>query len=77
MFLNNEDMFILSQMRACFDCGLDVSDATKLDFINIVNKLEEQKDKRNKYASKYVNSKRKEDKTYAQSYERKNKMLGL
>lgn len=77
MFLNNEDMFVLSLVRSCFDCGSDVSDAIKLDFIKIVNKLEEQKNKKNKYVSKYVNSRRKEDKTYAQSYNRKNKMLGL
>lgn len=77
MFLNNEDMFVLSLMRSCFDCGVDLSEDTKLSFIKIVNKLEEQKDKRNNLAKKYINNKRKEDKTYAQSYERKNKMLGL
>ena len=77
MFLNNEDMFVLSLVRSCFDCGVDLSEDTKLSFIEVVNKLEEQKNKRRKYASKYVNSRRKEDKTYAQSYNRKNKMLGL
>lgn len=78
MYVSNEDMLVLNTICSNLElenCVIVDEDIVKLR--KIVDKLEAQRKKKTNYASKYISDKRKEDKTYAQSYETKNKMLGL
>lgn len=78
MFLSVDDMFVLHQLCANLksdDCVVSQESIDK--FEEILNKLDKQKSRRNEMAKDYVKTKRKTDKTYAQSYERKNKILGI
>lgn len=78
MFLNNDDMYLLNKIASVLkiDNGR-VSKTSVEEFIELVEKLEEQKAKRNNLTKNYIKSKRKENKTYAHSVEEVNKMLGL
>lgn len=78
MFLSNNDMYLLNEIASVLqiDNGSVPKDNVE-QFIKLINKLEEQKAKRNNLAKNYIKSKRKQDKTYGQTYERKNKILGI
>lgn len=78
MFLSNDDMYLLNEIASVLqiDNG-SVSKDNVEQFVKLVKKLEAQKTKRNNNAKNYISEKRKQDKTYGQSYERKNKILGL
>jgi hypothetical protein len=78
VFLSNNDMYLLNEIASVLqiDNG-SVSKSNVEDFVKLVEKLEEQKAKRNNLAKNYIKSKRKQDKTYGQTYERKNKILGI
>lgn len=78
MFLNNNDMYLLNEIASVLkiDSGR-LTKASVEEFIELVEKLEEQKAKRNNLTKNYIKSKRKENKTYAHSVEEVNKMLGL
>lgn len=78
MFLSNNDMYLLNEIASVLqiDNG-SVSKANVEEFVKLVEKLEEQKARRNNLAKNYIKSKRKENKTYAHSVEEVNKILGI
>lgn len=78
MFLSNNDMYLLNEIASVLqiDNG-SVSKENVEEFVKLVEKLEEQKAKRNNLAKNYIKSKRKENKTYAHSVEEVNKILGI
>lgn len=78
MYLNNEDLFELELLYIDLKNHADVIDIEKIETLgNIINKLETQKDKRNKSVARYVKEKRKKDKTYGRSFAEKQKILGI
>ena len=77
MFLSNEEMFVLRQISANLCTGGVIPNDDIVRFSELVEKLEKQKKDRNDRAKNYIRNKRKEDKTYAQPYATKNKILGL
>ena len=78
MFLSNNDMYLLNEIASVLqiDNG-SVSKANVEEFVKLVEKLEEQKAKRNNLSKNYIKAKRKENKTYAHSVEEVNKILGI
>ena len=78
MYLNNEDLFELELLCVNLKRHADVIDVEKIETLsNIINKLETQKKKKDKFNAEYMKEKRKKDKTYGQSFERKQKILGI
>ena len=78
MYLNNEDLFELELLYINLKNHADVIDIEKIETLgNIINKLEAQKKRKDKFNAEYMKEKRKKDKTYGQSFERKQKMLGI
>lgn len=78
MYLNNEDLFELELLCINLKRHADVIDVEKIETLsNIINKLETQKKKKDKFNAEYMKEKRKKDKTYGQSFERKQKILGI
>lgn len=78
MFLNNNDMYLLNEIASVLkiDSGR-LSKSSVKEFIELVEKLETQKRKKITNSRDYIKTKRLQDKTYARTYEEKNKMLGL
>lgn len=78
MFLNNNDMYLLNEIASVLkiDRGR-LSKSSVEEFIELVEKLETQKRKKITNSRDYIKTKRLQDKTYARTYEEKNKMLGL
>ena len=78
MFINNTELYDLKLIYASLEQNEDiVSNKCLSTLATIIERVETQKAKRSSYAAKYMSEKRKEDKTYGQTYERKNKMLGI
>lgn len=78
MHLNNNELYELKLLYSTLLLNSDIVTKENLDVLKtIIERFETHKAKRSKYAAKYMSEKRKEDKTYGQTYERKNKMLGL
>lgn len=77
MFLTNNDMFVLKQVSTTLNIGKDLSQELLDNFIEVVDKLEKQKMNKRTYSAKFISEKRKQDRTYGQSFVMKNKMLGL
>ena len=78
MFISNEEMYLLNEIASVLqiDNG-NVPKSNVEEFVKLIKKLEEQKARRNNNAKNYIKGKRQQDKTYGQSYERKNQILGL
>lgn len=78
MFLSNEDMYLLNEIASVLqiDNG-SVPKSNVEEFVKLIEKLEKQKAKNREKTRAFVNSKRQQDKTYGQSYKRKNQILGL
>lgn len=78
MYLSNKDLFELELLYVNLKNHADVIDVEKIETLgNIINKLEAQKKRKDKFNAEYMKEKRKKDKTYGQSFERKQKMLGI
>lgn len=78
MFINNNELYDLKLIYASLEQNENiVSNSCLSTLATIIERVETQKAKRSGYAAKYMSEKRKQDKTYGQSYERKNKILGL
>lgn len=78
MYLSNKDLFELELLYISLKNHADVIDIEKIETLgNIINKLETQKKRKDKFNAEYMKEKRKKDKTYGQSFERKQKMLGI
>lgn len=78
MYLSNKDLFELKLLYISLKNHADVIDVEKIETLgNIINKLETQKKRKDKFNAEYMKEKRKKDKTYGQSFERKQKMLGI
>ena len=78
MYLSNKDLFELNLLYVNLKNHVDVIEIEKLETLgNIINKLEAQKKRKDKFNAEYMKLKRKKDKTYGQSFERKQKMLGI
>lgn len=78
MYLSNKDLFELELLYISLKNHADVIDVEKIETLgNIINKLETQKKRKDKFNAEYMKEKRKKDKTYGQSFERKQKMLGI
>ena len=78
MYLSNKDLFDLELLYISLKNHADVIDVEKIETLgNIINKLETQKKRKDKFNAEYMKEKRKKDKTYGQSFERKQKMLGI
>lgn len=78
MYLNNEDLFELELLYVNLKSHADVIDVEKIEILgNIINKLETQKKRKDKFNAEYMKEKRKKDKTYGQSFKRKQKILGI
>ena len=75
MYLSNKDLFELELLYVNLKNHADVIDVEKIETLgNIINKLEAQKKRKDKFNAEYMKEKRKKDKTYGQSFERKQKM---
>lgn len=78
MFLNNSELFTLHQVESLLMINEDLLSKDLLnEYKVILNKLDKQKEKRNSANSKRIAEKRKKDRTYAQSIEKKKRMLCL
>lgn len=78
MFINDNELYDLKLIYASLEQnGNIVSNSCLTTLATIIERVETQKTKRRSYAAKYMSEKRKQDKTYGQTYERKNKMLGI
>lgn len=78
MYLSNKDLFELELLYVNLKNHADIIDVEKIETLgNIINKLEAQKKRKDKFNAEYMKEKRKKDKTYGQSFERKQKMLGI
>ena len=78
MYLSNKDLFELELLYISLKNHADVIDIEKIETLgNIINKLETQKKRKDKFNAEYMKEKRKKDKTYGQSFERKQRMLGI
>ena len=78
MYLSNKDLFELELLYISLKNHVDVIDVEKIETLgNIINKLETQKKRKDKFNAEYMKEKRKNDKTYGQSFERKQRMLGI
>lgn len=78
MFLNNSELFTLHQVESLLMFNEDLLSKDLLnEYKVILNKLDKQKEKRNSANSKRIAEKRKKDRTYAQSIEKKKRMLCL
>ena len=78
MQLSNKDLFELELLYISLKNHVDVIDVEKIETLgNIINKLETQKKRKDKFNAEYMKEKRKKDKTYGQSFERKQRMLGI
>ena len=78
MYLSNKDLFELELLYVNLKNHADVIDVEKIETLgNIINKLEAQKKRKDKFNAEYMKEKRKKDKTYGQSFERKQRMLGI
>ena len=78
MYLSNKDLFDLELLYISLKNHVDVIDVEKIETLgNIINKLETQKKRKDKFNAEYMKEKRKKDKTYGQSFERKQRMLGI
>jgi len=78
MYLSNKDLFELELLYISLKNHADVIDVEKIETLgNIINKLETQKKRKDKFNAEYMKEKRKKDKTYGQSFERKQRMLGI
>lgn len=78
MYLSNKDLFDLELLYISLKNHADVIDVEKIETLgNIINKLETQKKRKDKFNAEYMKEKRKKDKTYGQSFERKQRMLGI
>lgn len=78
MYLSNKDLFELELLYISLKNHADVIDVDKIETLgNIINKLETQKKRKDKFNAEYMKEKRKKDKTYGQSFERKQRMLGI
>ncbi len=78
MFLSNNDMYLLNEIASVLqiDSG-SVSKSNVEELIKLIEKLEKQKTKNREKTRTFISEKRKQDKTYGQSYEKKNQILGL
>ena len=78
MYISNKDLFVLEVLYISLKNHADVIDVEKIETLgNIINKLETQKKRKDKFNAEYMKEKRKKDKTYGQSFERKQRMLGI
>lgn len=79
MFINNEEICNLKLIyNALITSGDYIVDKNCIETLeNVIKRFEDYKNKRKSYSAKYMSEKRKQDKTYGQSYERKNKILGI
>lgn len=78
MYLSNKDLLELELLYVDLKNNVDIIGTEKLETLgNIIKKIETQKDKKDKFNSGYMKEKRKKDKTYGQSFERKQRMLGI
>lgn len=78
MYLSNKDLFELELLYISLKNHADVIDVEKIETLgNIINKIETQKDRKNKSVANYMRKKRKNDKTYGRSFTEKQKMLGI
>ena len=78
MYLSNKDLFELELLYISLKNHADVIDVEKIETLgNIINKLETQKDRKNKSVANYMREKRKNDKTYGRSFTEKQRMLGI
>ena len=78
MYLSNKDLFELELLYVNLKNHADIIDVEKIETLGkIINKLEAQKKRKDKFNAEYMKEKRKKDKTYGQSFERKQKMLGI
>lgn len=78
MYLSNKDLFDLELLYISLKNHADVIDVEKIETLgNIINKIETQKDRKNKSVANYMREKRKNDKTYGRSFTEKQRMLGI
>ena len=78
MYLSNKDLFELELLYISLKNHADVIDVEKIETLgNIINKIETQKDRKNKSVANYMREKRKNDKTYGRSFTEKQRMLGI
>ena len=78
MYLSNKDLFELELLYISLKSHADVIDVEKIEKLgNIINKIETQKDRKNKSVANYMREKRKNDKTYGRSFTEKQRMLGI
>lgn len=78
MFINNTELYELKLLYSNLLLNTDIVSQSNIDTLKtIIDRVETQKAKKNSYTTKYMREKRKQDKTYGQTYERKNQMLGL
>lgn len=78
MYLSNKDLLELELLYVDLKNHVDIIGTEKLETLgNIINKLEAQKKRKDKFNAEYMKEKRKKDKTYGQSFERKQRMLGI
>lgn len=78
MFINNNELYELKLLYSNLLLNTDIVSQSNIDTLKtIIDRVEIQKAKKNSYTTKYMREKRKQDKAYGQTYERKNKMLGI
>ena len=78
MYLSNKDLFELELLYISLKNHADVIDVEKIETLgNIINKIETQKDRKNKSVANYMREKRKNDKAYGRSFTEKQRMLGI
>ena len=78
MFINNNELYELKLLYSNLLLNTDIVSQSGIDALKtIIERAETQKSKKNSYTTKYMREKRKQDKTYGQTYERKNKILGI
>ncbi len=78
MFINNNELYELKLLYSSLLLNTDIVSQSNIETLKtIIERVETQKAKKNNYTTKYMREKRKQDKTYGQSYERKNQILGI
>lgn len=78
MFINNNELYELKLLYSSLLLNTDIVSQSNMETLKtIIERVETQKAKKNNYTTKYMREKRKQDKTYGQSYERKNQILGI
>jgi hypothetical protein len=78
MYINNNELCELKLLYNAITTDEGIITQSNVDTLaKILERAEVQKAKKDSYNARYMREKRKEDKTYGQSYERKNKILGL